>query len=136
MNALLIVCGLAFLSLIAEIINIRKGLHIVIGIGLLAAAIVVALDWNLTLHHFNDMLVFDNFSIAFTALIAIVAFVWFSISEEYFVNQSHQTDRSALVVFTVVGGIMMVSFYNMAMLFLGIEILSISLYVLTGSSKD
>jgi NADH-quinone oxidoreductase subunit N len=136
MNALLIVCGLAFLSLIAEIINIRKGLYVVISIGLLAAAVVVALDWNLTLHHFNDMLVFDNFSIAFTALIAIVAFVWFSISKEYFVNQSHQTDRSALVAFTVVGGIMMVSFYNMAMLFLGIEILSISLYVLTGSSKD
>jgi NADH-quinone oxidoreductase subunit N len=136
MNALLIVCGLAFLSLIAEIINIRKGLYIITSIGLLAAAIVVALDWNLTLHHFNNMLVFDNFSIAFTALIAIVAFFWFCISREYFVNQSHQTDRSALVVFTVVGGIMMVSFYNMAMLFLGIEILSISLYVLTGSSKD
>jgi NADH-quinone oxidoreductase subunit N len=136
MNALLIVCGLAFLSLIAEIINVRKGLYIITSIGLLAAAIVVALDWNLTLHHFNDMLVFDNFSIAFTALIVVVAFFWFAISGDYFVGQSHQTDRSALVVFTVVGGIMMVSFYNMAMLFLGIEILSISLYVLTGSNKE
>src|SRR5204863_7153659 len=34
------------------------------------------------------------------------------------------------------GALLMTSFNNMAMLFLGIEILSISLYVLAGSRKD
>ena len=136
MNALLIVCGLAFLALIAEIVNARKILHVAIILGLLAAGVVLALDWNLDLRHFNDMLVFDNFAIAFTALILAVSFFWFCLSSEYFIGQSHQTDRTALIIFTIAGGIMMVSFHNMSMLFLGIEILSISLYVLAGSNKE
>lgn len=136
MNALLIVCGLAFVALIAEIVNARKILHVVIILGLLASCAVVALDWNLELHHFNDMLVFDNFAIAFTGLILGVSVLWFCVSAEYFTGQSHQTDRTALIIFTIAGGIMMVSFHNMAMLFLGIEILSISLYVLAGSNKE
>jgi NADH-quinone oxidoreductase subunit N len=40
------------------------------------------------------------------------------------------------VIFAVVGSVIMASFNNMAMLFLGIEILSMSLYVLAGSRKD
>jgi NADH-quinone oxidoreductase subunit N len=136
MNALFIVCGLGFVSLLAEIVNFRKGLHAVIIAGLLAAVAMTIKDWNSSLQYFNNMLVFDQFSIAFTSLMIVVSAAWFCLSAPYFVNQSHQTDRSALVVFTIVGGIMMASFHNMAMLFLGIEILSISLYVLAGSNKE
>jgi len=57
-------------------------------------------------------------------------------SADYFRNSSHITDRSAMVLFTVAGALIMASFNNMAMLFLGIEILSISLYVLAGSRKE
>lgn len=136
MASLLIICGLGFISLLAEIINLKKGLYVAIILGLIGAGILLLENWNLSIHYFNDMLVFDNFSIAFTALIIGVGVFWFCLSERYFIGQSHQTDRSALVVFTMAGGIMMVSFHNMAMLFLGIEILSISLYVLTGSNKE
>lgn len=136
MNALYIVCGLGFLSLVAEIINFKKGLLWLIAFGLLAAAGGVAMDWNLNLHHFNDMVVFDNVAIAFTALITVTAVFWFWMASDYFRGQSHETDRSALVLFALTGAIIMTSFGNMAMLFLGIEILSISLYVLAGSNKE
>jgi NADH-quinone oxidoreductase subunit N len=136
MNALLVVCGLGFVSLVAEIVNLKKRLHIAIIIGLVVAVGLAVADWNSKLSYYNNMLVFDQFSLTFTTLIIAVAIFWFCISSPYFVGQPHQTDRSALVVFTMVGGIMMVSFHNMAMLFLGIEILSISLYVLAGSNKD
>jgi len=136
MNALIIICGLGFVSLLAEITNRKRGLHTAIIIGLVSAAVVVVMDWNSSLHYYNDMLVFDNFSIVFTALILLVAGFWFCISTTYFLKQPHQTDRSALVVFAIAGGVMMVSFHNMAMLFLGIEILSISLYILAGSNKE
>lgn len=136
MNALLFVCGLGFVSLLAEIANLKKYLHVAIIAGLLAAGVMLALDWNSTALYFNQMLIFDPFALAFTALILGTSFFWFFISSQYFVGNHHQTDRSALVVFTMVGGIMMVSFHNMAMLFLGVEILSISLYVLAGSNKD
>ncbi len=136
MNALYIVCGLGFLSLVAEIINFKKGLLWLIALGLLAAAGGVAMGWNLNLHYFNDMVVFDNVAIAFTSLIAITAVFWFWMAADYFRGQSHETDRSALVLFALTGAMIMTSFGNMAMLFLGIEILSISLYVLAGSNKE
>src|SRR5688572_26420356 len=136
MNALLIVCGLGFVSLVAEIVSIKKGLHALIIAGLVAAAAIFIKDWPASSHYFSNMVVFDQFSIVFTGLIIVVAIAWLCISAPYFINQSHQTDRTALVIFTIVGGIMMVSFQNMTMLFLGIEILSISLYVLAGSNKE
>lgn len=136
MNALLVVCGLGFVSLLAEIANLKKNLHFVIVIGMIAAAAALIADWNSTLLYFNNMLIFDQFSLAFTALIIGISLFWFCISSPYFAGHAHQTDRSALAIFTIAGGIMMVSFHNMAMLFLGIEILSISLYVLAGSTKE
>src|SRR5258708_2601127 len=136
MNALLVICGLGFISLIAEIANIKKLLAVTIILGLAAAAMLIVLDWNTDIHYYNDMVVFDNFSIAFTTLIIAITVFWFWMASDYFRGQSHQTDRSTLVLFAVAGAIIMVSFNNMAMLFLGIEILSICLYILAGSNKD
>lgn len=136
MNALLIVCGLGFVSLLAEIIGVKKGLHFLLIFGLLAATIAAVMEWGSTHHYFNNMLLFDPFATGFTVLILVVAIFWFGIFSEYFEGHLHQTDRSALVCFTLVGSIMMVSFGNLAILFLGLEILSISLYVLAGSNKE
>ena len=136
MNALLLICGLGFISLLAEIANLKRYLHVTIIAGVVAAALALGMDWNSTQLHFNKMLIFDPFAFAFTALILGTSFFWFFISSRYFVGHRQQTDRSALVVFAMVGGIMMVSFHNMTMLFLGVEILSISLYVLAGSNRE
>ncbi len=136
MNALYVICGLGFLSLVAEIANLKKGLAIAILLGIVAAIGLMVTDWNTGLHYYNDMLVFDNFSVAYSTLILVIAIFWFWMSGDYFSRQSHETDRSALILFAISGAIIMVSFNNMAMLFLGIEILSISLYVLAGSNKE
>jgi NADH-quinone oxidoreductase subunit N len=136
MNALLLVCGLGFISLLAEITNLKRFLHVAIITGILAAIIALSMEWNSTQLYFSNMLIFDPFSLAFAALILGTSFFWFLMSSQYFINDRYQTDRSALIVFCMVGAIMMVAFHNMAMLFLGIEILSISLYVLAGSNKE
>jgi NADH-quinone oxidoreductase subunit N len=135
MNALFVLCGLGIISLLAEITSIRKGLSLVIVIGIAGAASLLMLDWNTAIRYYSDMVVFDNFAIAFSALILITTIFWFWMSNDYFQDQSYKTDRSALIVFVVLGATLMVSFNNMAMLFLGVEILSISLYVLVGSNK-
>ncbi len=136
MNALYLISGLGFISLLAEITNLRRLLGITIMLGLVAAVSLIAMDWNTNQHYYSDMVVFDNFSVAFISLILIISIFWFWMAGDYFQGQSHQTDRSALILFAIVGAIMMVSFNNMAMLFLGIEILSISLYSLAGSKKE
>jgi NADH-quinone oxidoreductase subunit N len=137
MNALFIICGLSIVSLLAEIANFKKWLTAIVVIGLIAAAAVLIPEWNTSHTYFSYMLRFDNVALAFTGLIAVVAILWFWMASDYFrVQPKHRTDRTSLVIFVIIGAILMASYNNMAMLFLGIEILSLSLYVLAGSNKD
>lgn len=136
MNALLVICGLGIAALVAEIANLKKWLTTVVIIGLVAAIVTIFLDFGTSTMHFSEMLQFDDFSLAFSGLIVVATVFWFWLADDYFRLQPHVTDRTALILFTVVGAIIMASFNNMAMLFLGIEILSISLYVLAGSRKE
>jgi NADH-quinone oxidoreductase subunit N len=136
MNALFVITGLGIVSLLSEFGNLKRWLTAFVLIGLSAAVVLAALDWNTAQRYFSDMLVFDNQALAFTALISISTMLWFWLSADYIATQTHRTDRTALVIFAVVGSVIMASFNNMAMLFLGIEILSMSLYVLAGSRKD
>jgi NADH-quinone oxidoreductase subunit N len=135
MNALFVLCGIGIASLLAEVVNFRKGLSVLLVAGLVSTGVLLSLDWNLSLRYYNDMVVLDNFSIAFSVLILSVGILWFAIARPFFRNQEYKTDRSALIIFALVGAFLMVSFNNLAMLFLGIEILSIALYVLAGSRK-
>ncbi len=134
MNSLYVICGLGIVALLAEITSLKKRLTAVMIVGLVVAAGLVVLDWGTDITYFSDMIVFDNFSLAFTSLISIVSVLWFWMCGDYFMD-THQTDKSALVLFAIAGAVVMASFNNMAMLFLGIEILSISLYALAGSKK-
>lgn len=136
MNAFYIICGLGVVSLLAEIVNLRKGLIVIMAIGLAAAIAVITQDWNTSMHYFSDMMVFDNLAIAFTVLIAAVSILWFWMAADYFQEKTLVTDHTALVLFTIAGGVALTAFNNMAMLFLGIEILSISLYTLAGSKRE
>ena len=136
MNAFYVICGLGVFSLLAEIVNLKRWLIVFITIGIAVAVGLAISDWNNTTHHFSDMVMFDNFTLAITALICVLGVLWFWMGSEYFNDEAHLTDKASLVLFSIAGAIMMASFNNMAMLFLGIEILSISLYVLAGSRKD
>jgi NADH-quinone oxidoreductase subunit N len=136
MNALYVICGLGLVSLIAELANFKKQLVPILIIGLIAAVTLSVFDWNSSIHYFNDMAIFDNVALSFSILICVVAVFWFWMANSYFHEETHITDHAALVIFVIAGGIIMTSFNNMAMLFLGIEILSLSLYVLAGSRKE
>jgi NADH-quinone oxidoreductase subunit N len=136
MNAFYVICGLGVMSLLAEITNLKRWLVVFLTLGIAIAGGLAVSEWGTTTHYFNDMVVFDNFSLAITALICVLGVLWFWMASGYFHNEAHLTDQSALVLFALSGAIMMASFNNMAMLFLGIEILSISLYVLAGSRRN
>jgi len=72
---------------------------------------------------------FTKISIVTTLLIFFIAGFAFSN------HRSHQSELYALMLFSLCGGIILFGYQNMVMLFLGIEILSIPLYVMAGSSK-
>jgi NADH-quinone oxidoreductase subunit N len=82
------------------------------------------------------MLQFDNFSVAFSILMITLTIGVFFLSRYYYrENIEHLSDIYALLLFSLVGGIILVSYQNLVMLFLGIEILSIPLYVLAASNR-
>ncbi len=84
----------------------------------------------------NNMLLFDKFSFGFSVVMILVTMGVLIISKYYYKNNiEHLSDIYALFIFSLIGGILLVSYQNLVMLFLGIEILSIPLYILAASNR-
>ncbi len=145
MKVLYILSALGVIAMLAEIFSsasrpnrnkLKKFLLPVVLVGLLGAIATAINDWNTDIHYFSNMLTFDNYALCFTILILGTAFLWFMMAGNFFKEESSRTDHFALVIFALIGAVILVSYSNMVMLFLGIEILSIPLYVLAGSRKN
>lgn len=136
MNAIYVISGLGILSLVAEVFNFRKALNVLVLIGLAVAAGLLVMDWNTSASYFNNMIILHPQNKSFILLMVAVTFFWVPMSWGYLTQPENQTDRTSLAMFVLSGGVLMASFGNVAMLFLGIETLSLSLYTLAGSRKN
>lgn len=138
MIGLIIVIGLGILAMISEIFNFKKLLHSIVLFGLVAAGTFNVYEWYhpVKIPYFDNMIVFDRPALAFSIVILFVALLWFTLARSYFSLRNHFVDHYTLVLFMMVGAIMLTAFTNMTTLFLGIEIMSIPLYVLAASKKD
>jgi len=104
--------------------------------GLGVSLILSIRDWGLGSSFFHDMIVLDNFSIAFNISMIIITILIFLFGVDYYETMEfHVAEHYALMLFALTGAFLMTSFSNLIMLFLGIEILSIPLYVLAGGKK-
>lgn len=131
---LLSVFGIALLFL-----GFAKSKAILLPATLLFIAIALGasfVDWGKTYLYFNDMLLSTNLSIAFTAIVLISAFMVVALSSSFLEDEAAQpAEYYAIMLFSLVGAIMMIGFENLIMLFVGVEILSVAMYILTGSDK-
>ncbi len=138
MNTLIYTACLGLFGLLAEIFNLRKYLIPIMVLGL---AVIFSLNlqtWNHPETHFNGMLTDSNFSTAFSGLAIFIMLIILILAGDFYTSsddEKHISDYMAILVFTLCGALMMFSYANMAMLFLGIETLSISLYVMAGSRR-
>lgn len=84
----------------------------------------------------KDMIRFDRFSLLFTTIVFASTLVYFLLSardiEKVGINYG---EYFALIFFVLCGITLTSSFRSLLVLFLGIEIISIPLYILTGSDK-
>ena len=139
MNILILISCLGLLSLFVGLSeSLRKySLHLVVS-GIVALFVLNIFNWNLaSTRFFNDMVNFDHYAVAFTGLIlAVSAFVFLLSKNQFSFDEKSTGDYYGIMLFTISGAIMMVSFSNLAMLFIGIEVLSVSLYTLAGSKKN
>lgn len=137
MKVLYILSGLGVITLLAEFFRYKRYLLFVTLVGLFACLMFIYIDRNETLHPmFHNMLKFDRYALLFMATILGIAFLWFIMAGDFLNDQLNITDKYALIIFSLIGAMLLVSYNNMVMLFLGIEILSIPMYVLAGSRKD
>ncbi len=137
MNALITLSVLAILVLYLGLFKTKNALLPVTLTGLLLSVVFLVIDWNSNAQPvYSGMVQFDNFSIAF-ALICILSTILILLpSRGYFENISeHVAEYYTLILFSMIGILIMVSFHNLSMLFIGIEIMSISLYILAGIRK-
>ncbi len=136
MKTLVILCSIGLLGLFSEIFNFKKYFIGIVFLGLAASIFFLIGDWNMNQPYFNNMILLDNYALSFTALLIALTIVWFILAPTYVEDNSHKIDIYSLIIFSLIGGMMMVSYSNLIMLFLGLEILSISMYILAGSKKD
>ena len=140
MNALIYVSALGILCLLAEIFNLRKIILPIAIAGLLVILGLVVNDWNadnsVREAALFNMLRADGFSMAFSGLLIVFTVLLLLLSGDFYQKDADKiSDYIALIIFILAGGLAMVSFGNIAMLFLGIEVLSVSLYVMAGANK-
>src|SRR3954469_19598054 len=99
MNALILLSALSIVMLFSEMLNYKKVLLPLTFIGLLAALVADVMAWNTNLHYYNEMMIVDNYSVAFTGLLIVITLLWFIMSPEYFQEPSSKTDHFSLIIF-------------------------------------
>ncbi|HSF01699.1 MAG TPA: NADH-quinone oxidoreductase subunit N [Solirubrobacterales bacterium] len=133
---LLIVTGVALACLILDLLPPadRKG-HLaaagVVGLtGALAASVVL---WDHPPARFQAVVALDQFALFFNVVISLTTALVLLLSIGYIRRQGIEVgEYYALVLFAAVGMMLMASALDLLLIFLGLELMSLSLYVLAG----
>jgi NADH-quinone oxidoreductase subunit N len=166
MKVILLLAGLGLITLLAEIFRFKKFLFPIVALGLIGAIATAVSYWwyddgSLTPffsgmvdsnHHiptaeavrnaapgmvFASMINFQQSSVVFTVIMLVTTLLWLVMAKESWLSEEgNQTDHYSLTLFALTGAVMLTCYNNMTMLFLGIETLSIPLYVMAGSRKN
>ena len=104
-------------------------------LGLATSFIASVIMWRegVSEYAFNMMIVIDKFTLFFNALFAVAAFITLLISINYIRDEGiNYGEFYVLVLLATVGMMLMAKANDLMILFLGLETLSISIYVLVG----
>jgi NADH-quinone oxidoreductase subunit N len=140
MNAIVISAVLGVVMMFCGVFTNNKNIvRAVANIGLLALTIANVMDMG-GYHFFNvnvkNMLSFDTFGLLFVTIAFASTWIYFLLSGRDMERVGVNVAEYYALIFFVLCGIAIVStFHSLLMLFLGIEIVSIPLYILTGSDK-
>lgn len=108
-------------------------------IGLLLAAISLVYEKEILkpAPYFNEMISMDNYAFWFSMIVVLFSALVFLLSSHYYrYKTEHITDIYGLLLFSITGAVVLCSFSDLTMLFLGIEMMSIPVYILAASHRD
>lgn len=140
MNAIIVSALLGVVMMFSGIISQKKSVHTAVAV----AGLLVLLIANL-LHHYgiyvvhintHGMFHFEQFGLFFNSIAILSTLVYVLLSGKTIERTGVNAPEYYALIFFVLCGVSILSGYNgLLMLFLGIEILTIPLYILTGADK-
>lgn len=104
--------------------------------GIVATAVLVGSGWGAHIESFSGSVILDNFATFFKMIFLLAAGLAVLISDQYMEREGcNHGELYPLILFTVVGMMLMASGTDMMTIFLGLEVMSVSLYVLAGFNR-
>jgi NADH-quinone oxidoreductase subunit N len=136
MTGIIIISLLAITILFLGLYKLNRAIIPFSIVGLSAAIASYAMAWNNSKYYFNNMIFVDNYAIAFSILTIATTILILLLSPGYFEKIStNVAEYVSMILFSLVGVLCMVSYNDLSMLFIGIEIMSVSMYILAGIRK-
>lgn len=136
MNIIITIAVTALVVLYAGLFHAKKALLPLTIVGLLTSLAFVVTSWDTNISYYG-MMQMDNFALAFAGITIIGTLFIFLLTQNYFAAHSENiAEYFTLILFSLAGIIIMISYQNMSMLFIGLEIMSVSLYILAGIRKS
>lgn len=105
-------------------------------IGIVGAGFAAVSGWGTTASSFSDSVVLDNFGTFFKLIFLVAAGLAVLISDQYMERENcNHGELYPLILFTTVGMMLMAAATDLMTLFLGLELMSVTLYVLAGFNR-
>jgi len=134
---------LSVLAMVLLLINVfspngqKSYLGYISFIGVVAAGVLVGAGWGGYIPSFSGSVVLDNFATFFKMIFLVSAGLSILICDQYMEREGcNHGELYPMILFTVVGMMLMASGTDLMTIFLGLEVMSVSLYVLAGFNRD
>ncbi len=132
----LVLCGFGMALLMVSVFSKRGSTAHVAWLSLVALVVTgfVALSgWNNPQAGFAGSVLYDNFAVFFSLICLLAAGLTILMSDKYLHREGYPvSEYYPLILFTTAGAMWMASGIDLMTIFLGLEVLSVSLYVLAG----
>jgi len=140
-TAILPEIALTVAALLILMVDIWLKKKVIIGylalVGIAATLVLVLQSLAVDGYSFSQMIVNDNFGFFFQVLFLVAAFITVLLSMHYFRDNTRILgEYYSLLLFAVLGMIFMVKATDLVMVFIGIETLSLSVYILSGCLRE
>lgn len=112
-----------------------KGIMPAAVLSVLASLAAVFYLWDRSAGGFGGLIVKDNSALLFQAMILATALISFVLSRDFLPSHKNTGEYYSLLLFSLIGMGIMISTRDLLVMFLVMEILSLSLYVLVGFMK-
>ncbi len=123
--------------LLGVIIKSKDFMYFLSLVGMVVAMVLSIGQWNNPQTGFFDMIMVDNFTVACYIIFLTAGLIGLLMGRDYMISRNiDRFEFYALMIFSTVGMMVMASSPNLIVIFLGLEIMSIPLYVMAGFARN